>query len=1292
MDIKKRRRTRSVLLSLGLVLTMSFLLNVGQADALKTSKQTFTLVGSEENGTTLTQTFNMPVGMKYIDKIVSEGNEKVDFTVDQTKNTFTVNIDNVKGVSTQTTYTGMQERYMHMGGKSALVSGPLDIVYVGLASQYAYVEVALTGYTDLNSDRFTVNNGFSRAEIRPMYSGTPDYWIINGYYFENYYSADFAVRTYSGSIVKRYPRAVLTVDFSDERHYWSEHPIAQEEPRTRLVAVREPQLVNESSPLKLNPGYQRVGNKFELTGTAKALSISDTGYSVGGTREILGETVDVLYKYTLVQISSGVNLYERVMYISGPAPTKGSFEKITTNPSSTSYPAQGISSGSWYTYLGNKAPTKEFDRWRRYSASVTVKEESDWSTPQLMPFGQLPPYVYVFFAGVQGSSFSLSTPVKIDFSTMGGVRYTYGEDATRRNIYRWEKTAEGTLMRSSKSLNFELKKDKLLSTVEDYSGTYPDKGFGFDEYYYEKIFPKPELDLTAQPQIYVSEVSGRSVFNVTGVIADADGSKVTVTSTVAGKAKSVVVTAKGIDIPVPFTLSWDARGDSIPEGTYGGIVVKAQNLDGFEEKTSNLVVVVDKTKPALNPVVIFSNGMHKNFAKLGDQVSLNFVTNETLSSTMTVRVGGTTIVPVSTGNSYTASLGVTNSIAEGLLAFSISVEDLAGNKTAVSSTTDSSFVKFYKTPPKLTNVNIKSSGGDVKRAKVGDKVILSFALDREWNSTPLALIAGRPSNIVSSSGNVYVFETNMVASDKEGFVEFSIGPVMDAAGNSAVDTSATTDESFVEFDKTPPTLTQVSIRTDESGKAELTIVASEELRAEPKVSLNGETFVLSRKDGLTYVYVSVGSAKDFKTPLSLRIEEYEDLAGNAGSLVTETTDGSELETSDRTSPQFKTVTIYSSNSDTAKAVVGDTVFVDFTLNKELGDNFKPNASIAGIRADVIKLGEASWRASRILLPTDKAGILSFELETGQDENGNFGDIVKVSTDNTQVLFTKAVKGLSSVTAKSSNATPTMARIADTGTFVVVAEDTLYDIPKLFVNGVQAAVKANTAMTEFIYTYPFTSEDVEGKVAIEITNVIDSGGGSASSMEGTTDGSFIVFDKTPPRVKDLRVSGGTKVGETLTMLLDVSEELKGIPTVLIGDKIPTVVKTSVTSFRITQVVTSDMIGKINFRIDSMIDLAGNVGSPVTELSNGGTVTSESGNTIIITLTGIENGKVYSGGAIPIFSATSPLSKEVTVSATLDGKQFKSGSSANMSGTHTLIITARDEDDNQEVLSVSFSVTK
>ncbi len=77
---------------------------------------------------------------------------------------------------------------------------------------------------------------------------------------------------------------------------------------------------------------------------------------------------------------------------------------------------------------------------------------------------------------------------------------------------------------------------------------------------------------------------------------------------------------------------------------------------------------------------------------------------------------------------------------------------------------------------------------------------------------------------------------------------------------------------------------------------------------------------------------------------------------------------------------------------------------------------------------------------------------------------------------------------------------------------------------------------------------------------------------------------------------------------------------------------------------------------------------------------------------IEITGVEDGVESTGPVIPAFSASDDQDapEALTLSATLDGEAFVSGSEVSAAGNHTLVVKAEDSSGNEAEMTIQFEI--
>ncbi len=215
-----------------------------------------------------------------------------------------------------------------------------------------------------------------------------------------------------------------------------------------------------------------------------------------------------------------------------------------------------------------------------------------------------------------------------------------------------------------------------------------------------------------------------------------------------------------------------------------------------------------------------------------------------------------------------------------------------------------------KTAPTLTSVNIKSNNKINYKAKVGDIVTLSFTASEKINN-PTVSIGGNsvtPSNV---SGNDWAATYIIQSSDLEAAIAFNIS-FTDLVGNSGTSVSATSDNSAVLIDKTIPTISTVTISSNNSmvskakvGDNIVLLFTSSETITTPTVTIGGTAVTATNVSGNNWsaTYTILSTIPESIVPFNV---SFEDSVGNKGTVVSATSDNSVV-LIDKTAPTVKSI-------------------------------------------------------------------------------------------------------------------------------------------------------------------------------------------------------------------------------------------------------------------------------------------------------------------------------------------------------------------------------------------------
>ncbi len=706
-----------------------------------------------------------------------------------------------------------------------------------------------------------------------------------------------------------------------------------------------------------------------------------------------------------------------------------------------------------------------------------------------------------------------------------------------------------------------------------------------------------------------------------------------------------VVTINGVDASATVTGSGDTWSATK--------IITAADVDGstvtftidFTDLATNVgttvidvtadvaTITVDQTVPTLNTISITSNNSDDDtLATAGNTVTLSFESSEDIK-TPVVTINQVPVTPVAVGDStaWSATRTITSSDADGIVAFTINYSDLASNAgVEVTGITAGSDVTVDNTAPTLTAVSITSNNSnDTTRATDGDTITLSFT-SSENIETPTVTFGGVAASVtVTGSNTSWNAETTIASTDVEGVVAFSISYSDLVANDGSIVTRPTAGNPDVTVDNTAPTLTAVSIRSNNSNDSSLatdgnTITlsfTSSEPILEPTVTISGDGApAVVTGGGTSWSATKTVASTDDEGVVAFSIT-YSDLATNAGTQVISVNDGTSVTVyqtaPDTTAPTLTVVSIESSNLDTSRATTGDTITLSFTSSEPIGT---PTVTFGGVDASTVTGSGDTWSATKIITPADADGsAVTFAIDF-TDLATNDGISITGPTDGTSVTVYQTAPDttaptLTVVSIESSNSNdPSRATTGNTVTLSFTSSENI-GTPTVTFGGVAASVTVTGSNISWSAETTITDADADGVV----TFTIDFSDLAATSNVGTQviatkDGTSVTVDTTAPTltpvsiVSDNTDTSRATAGNTVTLRFTSSEPI-GTPTVTInGVTVSAVIGGDNTSWSATRIITpadadgSTVIFTINFT-----DLATNDGIRVTSITTGSSVT-------------------------------------------------------------------------------------
>jgi|GEM_PF-1196942 len=262
--------------------------------------------------------------------------------------------------------------------------------------------------------------------------------------------------------------------------------------------------------------------------------------------------------------------------------------------------------------------------------------------------------------------------------------------------------------------------------------------------------------------------------------------------------KQAVVTARGAgQWKAEYRLDGSESQGMLPYS------IEAEDLAGNSRVLSQVSAIkIDLEAPVITVNSISSSNVRAAAARTGDLITLLFRTNEVLSN-ISVTIGGKTVSPVNLGsNQWKAEYSIDSSTPEGLLAYSITASDLAGNENVLPAI---STILADNKAPVITVTSVSSSNPQGGFARPGDNITVVFGTN-ENTSQVAVTIAGQQAILSSTGLNQWkaVYSLNTLV--PEALIAYTINAT-DLASNG----SNISERSGILFDKTAPLVTVTSI-------------------------------------------------------------------------------------------------------------------------------------------------------------------------------------------------------------------------------------------------------------------------------------------------------------------------------------------------------------------------------------------------------------------------------------------------------------------------------------------------
>jgi hypothetical protein len=581
------------------------------------------------------------------------------------------------------------------------------------------------------------------------------------------------------------------------------------------------------------------------------------------------------------------------------------------------------------------------------------------------------------------------------------------------------------------------------------------------------------------------------------------------------------------------------------------------------------------------------------FEMLGDS---SFILSAEVGATKTMSIPGESV------------RAITGYTENDTISFKAFLFDIPGNQK--EGTESASKLIIEETLPILSYISYKSNFTDTTLATVGHEISLTFVAS-EIIETPTASILSNPGTVSDLSNNKWSALYIMQESDSDGIIPFVIDTLTDIHGNPAEGETATTDGSTVTFDNTKPTLTTVSIASDNADTTwakvgdTLTVkFIGDELLSEQSVTIVTQSATITDfgSENYTAKYTMTETDQEGVVAFEITVTDSVDLVSDP---VSETSDETAV-IFDRTVPTLTLVHIESNNvNNSLIAIEGDEVYLTFTPQELL---IMDSITVTiGSEATTLTESDGTYTATLIMSGDEPEGILDYTLDF-KDRAGNPGIQVITTSDGSYVNHDVFPPEIEITSIASNNSDSTWAKVGDT-VFVTFSATEVLDNITITIAG-ESSIYNELSLAKYSAYLVLDESHNEGVIPFLITYT-DLGGAVGPDADSTTNNTQVQYDRTIPEFSAARMASNNEYGDSLagigtvdTLAFSLSENYRDLSVSLTGiEKTP---EEDGLNFSTTHTFSaSDTEGWVTFSI-SMTDSAGNESGALTETQNGSQV--------------------------------------------------------------------------------------
>ena len=671
--------------------------------------------------------------------------------------------------------------------------------------------------------------------------------------------------------------------------------------------------------------------------------------------------------------------------------------------------------------------------------------------------------------------------------------------------------------------------------------------------------------------------------------------------------------------------------------TFGTKLIDIAGNETIGTPSTDTLLVKQELGPATS-VSITSDNEYTGYVKPGDTVTLSFTTPEEIDG-LSVTIQAHTPNPdnvTNVGNVYSATVVFDNTYTPGPVTFEITYKDLFGNPDTVTAVTDGSSLIYDDVIPIINLATTYSSNSyNTDWAKIGDTVFVRIDANerlRSGDNYMDAIIFEKdviPEHVISSNNDstftaYYVIKTedHPCVNDLDSYTIIGFEFVfMDLAGNVATET--TSDNIEVKCDTTVPAADTTGTVVPTGGTVANPFWNSTNTGLSVTIPIAGDPTLA---DGMvqTFVRFNNGSERPLGSPedeipnididftIDLTDTIFESTAGYAQTVsaefhskiwdaahnMTVLAPSSSILIIDTVAPTLEDKEIFSTNDDLTRAILGDTVYVQFRGQYEGIDTVV--ATIGGQPIDGYEhVSDETSTVWRRMTGAETEGVLPFSI-AGGDTARNMSPTYTEVDDESSVDFSVAGPEILFASIKSNSAYgDTLARPGD-----IISIEIRTDMPILLDSAAVIFGQIDTTQdspgnNQYLYSIEADTIDTVRIVQFSIDHT-DLNGNEYDNINNNdiTDTSYVRFDGTVPRIEDVTIisTGVDPIvadsADTINLTFRVDEAVSDSSVTILNNPANSITPLGNNTFRASYTVTgSEQEGGVVFDI-SVTDLAGN----------------------------------------------------------------------------------------------------